>query len=253
MGIEKFCPKCGYRLDVGQEGGIAKSPNITHNPGDVFGIGFYGDKNIIAKDTEGNIFYFSIGSVTKEQIRSIITSPTTLDISSISYKDGWNKDTEGIQKATETKQQTSQVLDELKKMEKEEGMEIQEIKVGELQISKDELSLRELLLKGNEHYYKTEYNEAIECYDKALELDASNHEAWFDKGCALGEQKKHNEAIECYDKALRIKPYYAYALYNKGNVLNAWGMHNEAIECYDKALRIKPDFALALNYKGVSL
>ena len=120
MGIEKFCPKCGYRLDVGQEGGIAKSPNITHNPGDVFGIGFYGDKNIIAKDTEGNIFYFSIGSVTKEQIRSIITSPTTLDISSISYKDGWNKDTECIQKATETKQQTSKVLYELKKIEKAE-------------------------------------------------------------------------------------------------------------------------------------
>jgi len=30
---------------------------------------------------------------------------------------------------------------------------------------------KELGLKGNEHFYKKEYEKAIECYDKALEID----------------------------------------------------------------------------------
>lgn len=43
-----------------------------------------------------------------------------------------------------------------------------------MQISKNELSLKEIILKGNEHYYNKEYKEAMECYDKALEIDPND-------------------------------------------------------------------------------
>ncbi|MGA9152392.1 MAG: tetratricopeptide repeat protein [Candidatus Nitrosopolaris sp.] len=61
---------------------------------------------------------------------------------------------------------------EISGIEKEEGKEIREIRVGAIYISKNELSLKEIILKGNEYYYNKQYNEAIECYDKALEIDA---------------------------------------------------------------------------------
>jgi tetratricopeptide (TPR) repeat protein len=88
-----------------------------------------------------------------------------------------------------------------------------------VQISKNELSLKELILKGNEHYYNKEYNEAIECYDKALEIDPKDADTLNNKGNALDNLGKHKEAIECYDKALEIDPKHAIVLNNKGNAL----------------------------------
>ena len=250
--IEKFCPKCGFNLHNGRTGKNDKSINIAHTSGDIFfGTGFKGNKNIIAKDTKGNIFS-NINSISTDHLKSIISSSTTLDATS-SFREYANTNIENLKEIMETKRQTSRVLDEINKIEKEEGIQIQEIKVGDLQISKNEISLKEYLLKGNERYYIQDYEEAIKWYDKAIEQDINNSEAWFDKGCALGQQKKYNEAIECYDKALAIKPDYVDALNNKGWTLSKIKKYNEAIECYDKALRINPDKELGLNNKGTKL
>jgi hypothetical protein len=53
LGIEKFCPKCGHSLNNGHEGPRLTSVNVTDTKCDVFGTGFIGDKNIIAKDIKG--------------------------------------------------------------------------------------------------------------------------------------------------------------------------------------------------------
>jgi tetratricopeptide (TPR) repeat protein len=50
-----------------------------------------------------------------------------------------------------------------------------------------EISLKEIILKGNEHYYNKEYKEAMECYDKALEIDPNDASAWYNKGLALNK------------------------------------------------------------------
>ena len=147
-------------------------------------------KTLSPKTQKEYIFYFDIGSVSTEQLRNIITSSTTMDTYS-SYKDSENTNNGDIQKATETKQQTGQVLDELNRIEKEEGIEIQEITVGETQITKNELSLKEIILEGNEHYYKNEYDEAIECYDKALEINPNHADALNNKGMSLHEVGKY--------------------------------------------------------------
>jgi tetratricopeptide (TPR) repeat protein len=70
------------------------------------------------------------------------------------------------------------------------------------------------------------------------------------KGLALDNLGKYEQAIECYDKALEIEPNYILAWYNKGNALGNLGKPEEAIECYDKALQIEPDYADVLNKKN---
>jgi tetratricopeptide (TPR) repeat protein len=158
-----------------------------------------------------------------------------------------------LKETSTTKEQISNVLDEVNIIEKKEGTSIQVIKAGDLQISRKELSLKDIILKGNEHIYKKEYSEAIRRYDKAIEIDPNNASAWTNKGLALAKIGKHNGAIECFDKALGIDPNNVLAWTNKGYVLHGLGKYKEAIEYYDKALQVDPNNVLALNIKGAAL
>lgn len=82
--------------------------------------------------------------------------------------------------------------------------------------------------------------EAIVCYDKAIEINPVYANAWVSKADALNRLDKLQEAIVCYDKAIEINPRYAYAWYNKGDALYRLDKLQEAIACYDKAIEIDP-------------
>ena len=97
------------------------------------------------------------------------------------------------------------------------------------------------------------YQEAIECYDRAIEINPRYAEAWSNKGNALSGLGRHEEAIECYDRALGIDPRLAEAWYNKGVTLSGLGKYQDAIVCYDRALEINPIFMQAWSNKGNAL
>ena len=95
--------------------------------------------------------------------------------------------------------------------------------------------------------------EAIGCYDKALEIDPRYADAWNNKGLALGHLGRHEEAIGCFDKAIAIDPRRVQAWNNKGLALGHPGRHEEAIGCFDKALTIDPQLSPTWNNKGRAL
>jgi superkiller protein 3 len=94
--------------------------------------------------------------------------------------------------------------------------------------------------------------EAIQAYDKALQLkpDAMTY---FNKGIVLKALGKKEEALQAYDKAIQLNPDYALAYSSKGIILNDLGKKEEAIQAYDKAIQLKPDYAEAYNNKGAAL
>jgi tetratricopeptide (TPR) repeat protein len=106
--------------------------------------------------------------------------------------------------------------------------------------------------KANDLSLRGEYDEAIICYDKALEIDPNYATAWCFKGNALRTLKKYDEAIICYDKALEIDPNYATAWNHKGMWLDTFQRYDEAIKCYDKAIMINPNETAAWNNKGIA-
>jgi glycine betaine/proline transport system substrate-binding protein len=106
---------------------------------------------------------------------------------------------------------------------------------------------------GTAEFKSGNFEAAIECYDKALEIKPKYDNAWYNKGTTLDNLGRHEEAIVCYDRALEIKPKYVNAWHNKGSTLDNLGRHEEAIVCYDKALEIDPKYVDAWHNKGIAL
>ena len=46
----------------------------------------------------------------------------------------------------------------------------------------------------------------MEYYTKALEINPKFVEAWFNKGDTLRDLRKYEEAMVCFDKALEVNP-----------------------------------------------
>jgi Tfp pilus assembly protein PilF len=100
------------------------------------------------------------------------------------------------------------------------------------------------------------YDEAIECYNKALEINPKYAEAWNNKGNAYFDMNKYDEAIECYNKALEINPKYAEAWYNKGLISFNLQRYEESKEYIIKTIELTEEPSVkvgALTLKGAIL
>ena len=95
--------------------------------------------------------------------------------------------------------------------------------------------------------------EAIEHYQKALEINPHSAEAHLNWGILLARQGRTAEAIEHYQKALEIDPDYADADNNLGTVFLNQGRLDEAAEYCHRALEANPSFAEAHNNLGILL
>lgn len=92
--------------------------------------------------------------------------------------------------------------------------------------------------EGMEYYNLTRYEEAIYCYDRAIEFDPLYALAWNGKGCALAEMGLYNESIEYFDHAILIDEDLAMAWENKAIALDALGRYAESNAAYRKAVSL---------------
>ncbi|MGD2249174.1 MAG: tetratricopeptide repeat protein [Candidatus Methanofastidiosia archaeon] len=97
------------------------------------------------------------------------------------------------------------------------------------------------------------WKNALERFNKVIELDAAFFKAWCYKGVALYGLRKYKEALECFEEALEFNSNHAESWYNKSFVLHDLGKYQEALKCSDKALEIENEFVNALNIKGILL
>ena len=97
------------------------------------------------------------------------------------------------------------------------------------------------------------FGEALEYYNKALDLRPRYAEALNNRGNTLSHLRRHNEAIRSYREALDVMPDYAAAHNNLGNSLQEAGCIDDAIASFRRALQLKPDYSDALNNLGNAL
>lgn len=96
--------------------------------------------------------------------------------------------------------------------------------------------------KGLTFFNLGQYNESIECYNKAIQINSRDGAAWMGKGEALFALGKYEEAIKCYDKCIEVAPAPVNGpWYKKEEALRALGRDKEADAALAKAKEVSEE------------
>ncbi|MBD2337488.1 tetratricopeptide repeat protein [Calothrix sp. FACHB-156] len=98
---------------------------------------------------------------------------------------------------------------------------------------------------------------ALENYNKAIEIDENNAQAYRSRGVYYENAKQLDKALEDYKKAIELEPDNAYAYIYLGNIYansspkNTHKNDTKALENYNKAIEIDENNAQAYRSRGV--
>lgn len=98
-----------------------------------------------------------------------------------------------------------------------------------------------LKAEGNRHLSSGRHDEAISCYQSAINLDPQNsilHSNLAAAQIALGD---YEAAVESSQRAVDLDPGYAKAWSRMGTALHQLGRHDKAIEAFQEALCLDPN------------
>ncbi|MBI4464028.1 MAG: tetratricopeptide repeat protein [Acidobacteria bacterium] len=109
------------------------------------------------------------------------------------------------------------------------------------------------LNKGVILFKEGKASEALECYDKAIEINPNSAAAWYNRGTACQKQQKLEDALACYDRALELDSLNEATWLNKGVLLRKLQRAQEAVECYDRILTLNSNSAVAWYNRGFAL
>jgi tetratricopeptide (TPR) repeat protein len=93
-------------------------------------------------------------------------------------------------------------------------------------------------------------DEAIRCFNRAIELKPDFFDAYYNRGLAFAKINRPAEAVRDFNKAIELKPAYADAYNNRAAVAMNTGRYDEALADCDKAIALKPDCAEAYVNRG---
>ena len=86
-------------------------------------------------------------------------------------------------------------------------------------------------------------DDAIQAYQKVLELNPSAAGALVNLGTIFYRQRKFGEAEKYYRNAIAADPGYPLAQFNLGNLYDEQGRSKDAFDHYRRALQLNPNYA----------
>lgn len=106
---------------------------------------------------------------------------------------------------------------------------------------------------GNLYRHQAKHDEALQQYQRALELDQSHVPAEVNRGQSLLALQRFAAAEESFNRVLQTVPDHLNGRVGLAQVLQQQGRQAEAIDLFQQVLLQQPDHLPALNGMGISL
>jgi tetratricopeptide (TPR) repeat protein len=106
--------------------------------------------------------------------------------------------------------------------------------------------------KAKQHVEREDYQAAIPCYDRILELQPDSPDILKERGIAFSMVGNTGRAIADFDLALVTQPNHPELWYQKGKTLLDGKQYEEAIAIYDHLLTLEPNHP-AIYDRGTAL
>ena len=105
-----------------------------------------------------------------------------------------------------------------------------------LRINPDDVDA--LLKLGYCRFHLEDYTESMRVYDKVLDVDVTNADAWNLKSLVYYERKVYGKALDCADKAIDSDPTFGMAWYNRSCYLSLLNQISESLEALVRSIEI---------------
>ena len=95
-----------------------------------------------------------------------------------------------------------------------------------------------LLKLGYCRFHLEDYTESMRVYDKVLDVDVANADAWNLKSLVYYERKVYGKALDCADKAIDSDPTFGMAWYNRSCYLSLLNQIPESLDALVRSIEI---------------
>lgn len=106
------------------------------------------------------------------------------------------------------------------------------------------------IILGYNLLQKNRFTSALKAFDKAIEIDPQNPEAYFWRGQTHIKTGRYEEAIVDFKRAMTIRPDYVEAYENLGWLFARIDKCAESIEYLTKAIELRPENGWAYHNRG---
>jgi len=107
--------------------------------------------------------------------------------------------------------------------------------------------------RGLYYYEVGQWNEALNDFTQAIDLQPSYYEAVHNRGLVYRKQKLLPQALQDFNRSIELKTTDAKAYIHRGNTLNDLKRYQEALQDFNIALQLAPDNILAYFNRGLAL
>jgi tetratricopeptide (TPR) repeat protein len=94
------------------------------------------------------------------------------------------------------------------------------------------------------------HDEALVFFEKAIELNPKNEEAWNNKGVVLAERGLYKDALKYFHKTTKLNPKFTRSLNNKGAAFKRLGFYKLSIKFFKRATDIDEKYEMAWSNMG---
>ena len=115
------------------------------------------------------------------------------------------------------------------------------------------ITVRKSFQKGNELLKQKSFTEALDEYNKLLNIDSNYFQAWTNRGYALAGLQKYGQMRESCSTATIINPDAVYAWNCQGEALHNLKQYEEAVTAFERAIALNQSDPIFSINKGESL